>query len=168
MIPHQVTYQGSNSCMMLSKRMTAKSLEAKPEIQASKRTVKVMRELKPAAFVNVEDFICLVVDLLSGNMTFALADDVEDDDEEDDEGNCCCCCCWCDDDDLFGNMFSCWPAPATSALKCAIHRIYIRVLSIFRTWRVRHMCLQNTRGPVRKLKLLRAGRNELSNISLHT
>lgn len=123
MIPHQVTYQGSNSCMMLSKRMTAKSLEAKPEIQASKRTVKVMRELKPAAFVNVEDFICLVVDLLSGNMTFALADDVEDDDEEDDEGNCCCCCC--DDDDLFGNMFSCWPAPATSALKCAIHRIYI-------------------------------------------
>ncbi|KYN37104.1 hypothetical protein ALC56_08895 [Trachymyrmex septentrionalis] len=114
---------------MLSKRMTAKSLEAKPEIQASKRTVKVMRELKPAAFVNVEDFICLVVDLLSGNMTFALADDIEDDDEEDDEGNCCCCCCCCcdDDDDLFDNMFSRWPASATSALKYAIHRIYIYI-----------------------------------------
>ncbi|KYN18759.1 hypothetical protein ALC57_08917 [Trachymyrmex cornetzi] len=156
---------------MLSKRMTAKSLEAKPEIQASKRTVKVMRELKPAAFVSVEDFICLVVDLLSGNMTFALADDVEDDDEEDDEGNCCCCCCCCDDDDdddLFGNMFSRWPASATSALKYATHRIYIRVLSILTTWHVRHMCLQNTRGPVREARLSRAGRNELSNVSLHT
>lgn len=152
--------------MMLSKRMTAKSLEAKPEIQASKRTVKVMRELKPAAFVNVEDFICLVVDLLSGNMTFALADDVEDDDEEDDEGNCCCCDD--DDDDLFGNIFSRWLASATSALKCATHRIYIRVLSILRTWRVRHMCLQNTRGLVRESRLSRAGRNELSNVSLHT
>lgn len=162
MIPHQVTYQGSNSCMMLSKRMTAKSLEAKPEIQASKRTVKVMRELRPAAFVSVEDFICLVVDLLSGNMTFALADDVEDDDEEDDEGNCCCCD---DNDDLFDNMFSRWPASVTSALKRATHRMYIRLLSILTTWRVRHMCLQNTRGPVRES---RAGRNELSNVSLHT
>ncbi|KYQ46636.1 hypothetical protein ALC60_14385 [Trachymyrmex zeteki] len=104
---------------MLSKRMTAKSLEAKPEIQASKRTVKVMRELRPAAFVSVEDFICLVVDLLSGNMTFALADDVEDDDEEDDEGNCCCCD---DNDDLFDNMFSRWPASVTSALKRATHQ----------------------------------------------
>lgn len=96
-------YQGSNSCMMLSKRMTAKSLEAKPEIQASNRTVNVIRGPRPAAFVRVEDFICLVVDLLSGNMIFALADDMEDedDDEEDDGSNCCC-----DDDDLFGNMFS--------------------------------------------------------------
>lgn len=90
--------------------MTAKSLEAKPEIQASRRTVKVMRELRPAAFVSVEDFICLVVDLLSGNMTFALADDVDDDeDDEDDAGGNCCCCCCCDeddddDDDLFGSM----------------------------------------------------------------
>ena len=105
------TYQGSNSCMMLSKRMTAKSLEAKPEIQASRRTVKVMRELRPAAFVSVEDFICLVDDLLSGNMTFALADDEDDVDEEDDGDNCCCCC-WDDDDDddLFGNMFSRCPS----------------------------------------------------------
>lgn len=92
--------------MMLSKRMTAKSLEAKPEIQASRRTVKVMRELRPAAFVSVEDFICLVDDLLSGNMTFALADDEDDVDEEDDGDICCCCWDDDDDDDLFGNMFS--------------------------------------------------------------
>jgi len=59
--------------------MTAKSLEAKPEIQASRRTVKVMRELRPAAFVSMED-LCLDVGLLSGNMTFALAADVDDDD----------------------------------------------------------------------------------------
>jgi len=82
--------------MMLSKRMTAKSLEAKPEIQASRSTVKVMRELRPAAFVSMED-LCLDVGLLSGNMTFALAADVDDDDDDEDDG-----CC---DDDLFGNMF---------------------------------------------------------------
>lgn len=94
--------------------MTAKSLEAKPEIQASRRTVKVMRELRPAAFVSVEDFICLVDDLLSGNMTFALADDIEeeDDDEEDDGGSCCCCGDDDDDDDdLFGNIFPVAPRP---------------------------------------------------------
>jgi len=74
--------------MILSKRITAKSREAKPEIQASKRTVKVMRELRPAAFVSVEDFICLVVAFLSGNMIFAfVVPDVDD------------------DDDLFDNMF---------------------------------------------------------------
>lgn len=96
--------------------MTAKSLEAKPEIQASRRTVKVMRELRPAAFVNAEDF-CLVVDLLSGNMTFALADDVDDDeDDEDDAGANCCCCDEDDDDDLFGSMLTRCPASATSAL----------------------------------------------------
>ena len=72
--------------------MTAKSREAKPEIQASKRTVKVVRELRPAAFVSVDDFICLVVGLLSGNMTFAFA--VLDDDDDDEDG-----------DDLFGSMF---------------------------------------------------------------
>lgn len=91
--------------MILSKRMTAKSREAKPEIQASKRTVKVMRELRPAAFVSVEDFICLVVGFLSGNMTFAFAaldadadaddDDEACDDDDDDE----------DDGDLFDSMF---------------------------------------------------------------
>jgi len=75
--------------------MTAKSREAKPEIQASKRTVKVIRELRPAAFVSVEDFICLVVDFLSGNMTFAFV--VPGDDDDDEDGN--------DDDDLFGSMF---------------------------------------------------------------
>lgn len=91
-IPAPNTYHGSNSCMILSKRMTAKSREAKPEIQASKRTVKVIRELRPTAFVRVDDFICLVVGLLSGNMTFALA--VLDDEDDDEEG-----------DDLFGSMF---------------------------------------------------------------
>lgn len=83
--------------MILSKRMTAKSREAKPEIQASKRTVKVIRELRPAAFVSVDDFTCLVVGLLSGNMTFAFDAPGDDDDDDDEAGN--------DDDDLFGSMF---------------------------------------------------------------
>lgn len=81
--------------MILSKRITAKSRDAKPEIQASRRTVKVMRELRPAAFVSVEDFICLAVGFLSGNMTLAFAVlDADDDDEACD-----------DDDDLFDSMF---------------------------------------------------------------
>lgn len=127
--------------MMLSKRMTAKSLEAKPEIQASSRTVNVIRGLKPAAFVRVEDLICLVVDLLSGNMIFALADDMEDedDDEEDDGSNCCC-----DDDDLFGNMPSRCLASAMSALDVR-HRIYPRYQYSQRG--VRHMCIRTPTIP---------------------
>lgn len=66
------TYQGSNSCMILSKRITANNREANPEIQASSKTVKVIRELSPAAFVNVEVFICLDVDFLSGNISFLV------------------------------------------------------------------------------------------------
>lgn len=76
--------------------MTAKSREANPEIQASRRTVKVMRELTPAALVSVEDFICFIVGFLSGNMTFlvfAVAEDDDDDDGDDDV-----------DDGLFGSM----------------------------------------------------------------
>lgn len=90
--------------MILSKRMTAKSREANPEIQASKSTVKVMRELRPAALVNVEDFICFIVGFLSGNMTFLVfAIVLEDDDDVDDCGGNDCC----DEDvgdDLFGSM----------------------------------------------------------------
>lgn len=56
--------------MILSKRITANNREANPEIQASNKTVKVMRELRPAAFVNVEVFICLDDDFLSGNISF--------------------------------------------------------------------------------------------------
>lgn len=116
----QNTYHGSNSCMILSKRMTAKSREAKPEIQASKRTVKVMRELRPAAFVRVDDFICLVVGFLSGNMTFVLA--VLDDEDDDEDG-----------DDLFGSMFCrlCILFPRALMRERDIYaceRIYIRVI----------------------------------------
>lgn len=69
--------------MILSKRITANNREANPEIQASSKTVKVMRELSPTAFVNVEVFICLDVDFLSGNISFLVFDV----------------------DDLFGNIF---------------------------------------------------------------
>lgn len=63
--------------MILSKRITANSREANPEIQASSKTVKVMRELRPAAFVNVEVFICLEVTFLSGNIvSLFVVDDV--------------------------------------------------------------------------------------------
>lgn len=58
--------------MILSKRITANKREANPEIQASSKTVKVIRELRPAAFVNVEVFICLDVDFLSGNISFLV------------------------------------------------------------------------------------------------
>lgn len=77
--------------MILSNRMTAKSRAAKPEIQASRRTVKVIRELRPAAFVNVDVFICLVVDLLSEYVTFAFAVPDDDDDDEDDLFGCMVC-----------------------------------------------------------------------------
>lgn len=78
--------------------MTAKSREANPDIQASRRTVKVMRELRPAAFVSVEDFICFIVGFLSGNMTFLAFAEDDDDDDCDGDGD--------DDvdDDLFGSM----------------------------------------------------------------
>lgn len=42
------THQGSNSWMMLSKRMTAKSLELKPASQARKRMVNDRRDCHPA------------------------------------------------------------------------------------------------------------------------
>lgn len=42
------THQGSNSWMMLSKRMTAKSLELKPASQARKRMVNDSRDCQPA------------------------------------------------------------------------------------------------------------------------
>lgn len=42
-------YHGSNSCMMLSKRMTANSLEEKPASHASSSTTKIMRLLAPPA-----------------------------------------------------------------------------------------------------------------------
>lgn len=42
------THQGSNSWMMLSKRMTAKSLELKPASQARNRMVKDSRDCQPA------------------------------------------------------------------------------------------------------------------------
>lgn len=58
--------------MILSNRITANNRDANPEIQASNNTVKVIRELTPAALVNVEDFICLVTGFLSGNMTFCV------------------------------------------------------------------------------------------------
>lgn len=61
---------GSNSWIILSNRITANNLDAKPAIQASNKTVNINNELNPAAFVNVEDFICLAVGFLSGYMTF--------------------------------------------------------------------------------------------------
>lgn len=48
-----ITYHGSNSWIMLSKRITAKSLDAKPASQASVSTVTVMRVLKPAVLLNM-------------------------------------------------------------------------------------------------------------------
>lgn len=64
--------------MILSNRMTAKSLDAKPAIQASNNMVKVIKELRPAALVKVEVLICLVVVFLSGNIIFFVfvADDL--------------------------------------------------------------------------------------------
>ena len=49
------THQGSNSCMMLSKRMTAKSLELKPANQARKRMVKDRRDCHPAGCAKPPD-----------------------------------------------------------------------------------------------------------------
>lgn len=88
--------------MILSKRMTAKRREANPEIQASRSTVKVIRELRPAALASVEDFICFIIGFLSGNMTFLVFTVAEDDDDDDDGcgGN------GDDDDDLFGSMLA--------------------------------------------------------------
>ena len=55
--------------------MTANKRDAKPDIHANRRMVNVRSELKPAAFVNVEDFICFDDGFLSGNMTFLLYDE---------------------------------------------------------------------------------------------
>lgn len=44
----KLTYQGSNSWMMLSKRMTAKSLELNPASQARNRMVNDSRDCHPA------------------------------------------------------------------------------------------------------------------------
>ena len=60
--------------MMLSKRITAKSRDAKPEIHANKSIVKVINELNPAAFVKFVDLTCFVVGFLSGKRTFLPED----------------------------------------------------------------------------------------------
>lgn len=57
---------------MLSKRMTANRREANPEIHASRRIVKVIRELSPAVLVKLEDLTCLEQCFLSGKSTFLL------------------------------------------------------------------------------------------------
>ena len=44
----KLSYQGSNSWMMLSNRMTANSLEEKPASHARARTVNTIRLLAPA------------------------------------------------------------------------------------------------------------------------
>lgn len=44
------TYHGSNSWIMLSKRMTANNREEKPEIQATSRMANVIKLLQPAVF----------------------------------------------------------------------------------------------------------------------
>lgn len=46
------TYQGSNSWIILSNRITANNRDAKPANQASVRTVTVINVLKPAVFWN--------------------------------------------------------------------------------------------------------------------
>lgn len=67
--------------MIDSNRIIAKSLEANPDIHANNNIVKVINELRPAAFVIVEDLICFDEDevddddggnddFLSGNITF--------------------------------------------------------------------------------------------------
>ena len=48
-------YHGSNSWMMLSNLMTAKSLEEKPASHARARTVKTMRLLAPEGFSNLDE-----------------------------------------------------------------------------------------------------------------
>lgn len=50
------TYQGSNSWIILSNRITAKSLEAKPDTHAKRRTVNVIKLFQPAELEN-SDFI---------------------------------------------------------------------------------------------------------------
>ena len=59
------TYQGSNSWIMLSKRMTAKSLEQKPANQASDSTVNLSSDCRPKS--------CSDCDLLA---SFDLEDDL--------------------------------------------------------------------------------------------
>lgn len=44
-----ITYQGSNSWMILSNRMTANNRDANPDIHASIRTANVIKLLQPAA-----------------------------------------------------------------------------------------------------------------------
>lgn len=50
------THHGSNSCMMLSNRMTANKRAEKPDTHAKKRMANVMRLFHPAELVN-NDFI---------------------------------------------------------------------------------------------------------------
>jgi len=45
--PVNCTYHGSNSCMMLSNRITANRREANPESQASIKTVIVIKLFHP-------------------------------------------------------------------------------------------------------------------------
>lgn len=55
----RLTYQGSNSWIILSNRITAKSLEAKPDTHANRRTVNVIKLFQPAGLEN-NDFISLL------------------------------------------------------------------------------------------------------------
>ena len=50
------TYQGSNSWMMLSNLMTAKSLDEKPASHAKARTVNTIKLLAPEGFNNFVEF----------------------------------------------------------------------------------------------------------------
>ena len=53
------SYQGSNSWMMDSNRMTAKSRDANPRIQARPRTMKTINDLDPAG-LNSDPFTAAV------------------------------------------------------------------------------------------------------------
>lgn len=54
-LSHQLAYHGSNSWMMLSNRITAKSLELNPARQARKRMLKESSDCHPAGCVSPPD-----------------------------------------------------------------------------------------------------------------
>lgn len=55
LFPHPLAYHGSNSWMMLSNRITAKSLELNPARQARKRMLKESKDCHPAGCVSPPD-----------------------------------------------------------------------------------------------------------------
>ena len=59
-------YHGSNSWMMLSKRMTAKSRDEKPANHANANTVNTIKLFAPDGFINFEEF-----DIAAGDVTVA-------------------------------------------------------------------------------------------------